>query len=107
MFPQNGVADVKIDPETGAVEKLKNFNGSAYKTMENEIADWVKAGGKVDIKVSFSDFDGARPSNVHYDYSVRNSAGKIVYEKKDVFSNQAGEIFKRISNADIAKLLGR
>ena len=41
MFPQNGVADVKIDPETGAVEKLKNFNGSAYKTMENEIADWV------------------------------------------------------------------
>ena len=107
MFPQNGVADVKIDPETGAVEKLKNFNGSAYKTMENEIADWVKAGGKVDIKVSFSDFDGARPSNVHYDYSVRNSAGKIVYEKKDVFSNQAGEIFKRISNADIAKLLGK
>jgi len=39
--------------------------------------------------------------------SVRNSAGKIVYEKKDVFSNQAGEIFKRISNADIAKLLGK
>ena len=51
--------------------------------------------------------DGARPSNVHYDYSVRNSAGNTVYEKKDVFSNQAGEIFKRISNADIAKLLGR
>ena len=105
MFPQNGVADVKIDPGTGAVEKLKNFNGSAYKTMENEIADWVEAGGTVDFKVRFSDFDGVRPNKVYYDYIVKDPEGNVVRHARDSFENKAGETFNRVPKATIQKLL--
>lgn len=98
MFPQNGVPD-------GA---LKNFNGSAFKTLENELADWVEAGGKVDYEVKFSDFDPKfpdRPNTVRIEYKVYNDKGVEVYRNRDRFMNEAGQVFDRMSKSDIMKKL--
>ena len=92
MFPQNGVS----------MEGLKNFNGSAYKSMENELADWVEAGGTVKFDVSFDDFVGDRPGTVSVQYVVTDDAGKVIYENDDLFDNAAGQTFDRVSKADIA-----
>ena len=92
MFPQNGVS----------MEGLKNFNGSAYKSMENELADWVEAGGTVKFDVSFDDFVGDRPGTVGVNYVVTNDAGDVVYRNEQLFDNEAGQTFNRVSKSDIA-----
>lgn len=100
MFPQNGVP----------INELKNFNGSAFKTLENELADWVKAGGKVEYEVKFRDFDPKfpdRPNTVSFEYKVYNEKGAEVYRNADDFENKAGQVFKRVSNNDISTLLGK
>lgn len=100
MFPQNGVPD-------GA---LKNFNGSAFKTLENELADWVEAGGRVDYEVKFSNFDAKfpdRPNTVRIEYKVYNEQGVEVYKNRRIFENEAGQTFSRLPKADIlSKLTG-
>ena len=73
--------------------------------MENEIADWVEAGGTVDFKVRFSDFDGVRPNKVYYDYIVKDPEGNVVRHARDSFENKAGETFNRVPKATIQKLL--
>ncbi len=100
MFPQNGVPDgVK-----------KNFNGSAFKTLENELADWVSSGGRVDYEVKFSNFDPAhpsRPNTVRIEYTVFNKDGVEVYRNRDRFANEAGQTFDRISKSEIIKKLAQ
>ena len=95
MFPQNGVS----------MDGLKNFNGSAYKSMENELADWVEAGGTVKLDIGFDDFVGDRPGTVAVQYVVTNDAGKAIYENDRLFDNVAGQTFNRASKADIAARL--
>ncbi len=92
LFPQNGV------PTAAG----KNFNGSAFGKLESELADWIKAGGKVDYEVNFSNFDGARPGTVGIEYRVLNKDGVEVYNHKDRFRNEAGQIYERLSKNDIA-----
>lgn len=92
MFPQNGVAD-------GA---LKNFNGSAYKTMENEVAAWVNAGAEVDFRVRFGEIDAnGRPGVLDVEYRVTTPDGKPVYEKSQEFDNEAGQVYSRLSKREI------
>lgn len=100
MFPQNGVP----------MDGLKNFNGSAFKTLENELADWVKAGGKVEYEVKFSDFDPKhpeRPNRVVVEYVVRNSDGSVVHDRKRIFTNKAGQIYNRVSISEIKSILAK
>ena len=95
MFPQNGVS----------MEGLKNFNGSAYKSMENELADWVEAGGTVKLDIGFDDFVGNRPGTVEVSYVVTNDAGKVIYGNDRLFDNAAGQTFDRVPRSDIASRL--
>lgn len=99
MFPQNGVPEgVK-----------KNFNGSAMLTLENELADWVKAGGKIDFEIKFSNFDKAhpnRPNMVEVYYKVYDKeTGNLVFENGDRFRNQAGVTFDRVSKSTINSMM--
>jgi hypothetical protein len=95
LFPQNGVP----------VGAAKNFNGSAFKTLENELADWVQAGGTVKYDVSFSDFVGSRPGTVEVRYKVLNKDGVEVFKNRDSFENQAGEVFNRVGKDFIQERL--
>lgn len=95
LWPQNGVPD----------GPLRNFNGSAYKTMENELAAWVDAGGTVRFDVEFSDFVGDRPSTVGVSYAVTDANGRTVFRNEQLFDNQAGETFNRLSRAEIADIM--
>lgn len=84
-----------------------NFNRSAYKTMENEWAGWIEAGGTVKVNVALKGGDGARPDQVGVVYEVFNDAGKRVYKNIELFDNAAGQTFDRVSTADIKAMLGQ
>lgn len=84
-----------------------NFNRSAYKTMENEWASWIEAGGTVKVNVALKGGDGARPDKVAVVYEVFNDAGKSVYKKVTSFNNTSGQTFNRVPAADIRAKLGQ
>lgn len=88
MFPQNA-----------------NFNRSAYKTMENEWAAWIEAGGKVKIDVKLVGGTANRPDHVEVVYQVLNDAGKRIYKNAETFDNISGQVFDRVSTADIRALM--
>ncbi|MCT1515371.1 DNA/RNA non-specific endonuclease [Dietzia cercidiphylli] len=75
LFPQNG-----------------NFNTSAYKTMENELAALVSAQHPVEGSISLEyPPDGSRPSEVTVSYKS-TGLGEVRFE---TFENKAGQKFKR------------
>lgn len=85
LFPQDG-----------------NFNVSAYKTLENEWADWIDAGMDVHINVELSPQGQDRPDRVRVSYEVTDPAdGRLVYDQRVTFRNQAGQEFDRVARADI------
>lgn len=85
MFPQNG-----------------NFNVSAYKTLENEWADWIQSGKDVRISVDLGPAGQARPDRVRVSYEVVDPAsGRVVYDQRVTFRNEAGQTFDRIPRADM------
>lgn len=84
-----------------------NFNRSGYKTMENEWASWIEAGGTVKVNVALKGGDGARPDKVAVVYEVFDEAGKRVYKNRDTFDNAAGQTFDRVSAKDIRQMLGQ
>ncbi|HET6546216.1 MAG TPA: DNA/RNA non-specific endonuclease [Rhodanobacteraceae bacterium] len=85
LFPQNG-----------------NFNVSAYKTLENEWADWIDAGMDVHINVELSPQQLDRPERVRVSYEVTDPAdGRLVYDQRVTFRNEAGQEFDRVARADI------
>lgn len=84
-----------------------NFNRSAYKTMENEWAAWIDAGGTVKVNVALKGGTADRPAQVGVVYEVLNAQGKRVFKNSELFDNAAGQVFDRVSTADIRKLLGK
>ena len=59
---------------------------------------WVKAGGRVELKVRFWDFDGARPGQVEVEYIVYDrDTGVELYDNIKDFKNEAGAVFERVS----------
>ncbi|MGK6354107.1 DNA/RNA non-specific endonuclease [Sphingomonas sp. DT-207] len=84
-----------------------NFNRSAYKTMENEWAAWIDAGGTVKVNVALKGGTADRPAQVGVVYEVFNADGKRVFKNSELFDNAAGQVFDRVSTADIRKLLGK
>lgn len=86
LFPQNG-----------------NFNVSAYKTLENEWADWIESGKEVRITVDLTPKGQDRPDRVRVSYEVVDPAsGDVVYDQRVTFRNQAGQHYDRIPRADMA-----
>jgi hypothetical protein len=86
LFPQNG-----------------NFNVSAYKTLENEWADWVDSGKDVHITVELAPAHQDRPDRVRVSYEVTDPAdGRVVYDQRVTFRNEAGQQFDRVPRADMA-----
>lgn len=90
LFPQNG-----------------NFNTSAYKKLENEMADFVNAGAEVKVNVQIDWTPSGRPDVVAVQYDAVDAAsGKTVFSKDVEFDNLAGQSYDRISNAEITTKLG-
>lgn len=89
LFPQNG-----------------NFNTSAYKKFENEMADFVNAGAeiKTDIKLKWGP-DG-RPSTIRVNYQAFDpKTGNVIHEARERFTNTAGQVYDRLPQSDIAAKL--
>lgn len=84
-----------------------NFNRSAYKTMENEWAAWIEAGGTVKVDVALKGGTADRPAQVGVVYEVFNAEGKRVFKNSELFDNASGQVFDRVPTADIRKLLGK
>ncbi|GEM_PF-6264427 len=61
--------------------------------MENELADWVKAGAEVKFEVKFSGFDAkGRPMGVEIEYSAFNPQNReIVYINEPGFKDAPGQ----------------
>lgn len=88
LFPQNG-----------------DFNISAYKTLENEMADWVEAGAEVRVAVDLLG-SGDRPVRVRVVYEVVNAAsGEIVYDNNVLFENAPDQTFDRAPSSDMKDIL--
>lgn len=88
LFPQNG-----------------DFNISAYKTLENEMADWVEAGAEVRVAVDLLG-GGDRPERVRVAYEVMNPAsGDVVYDNNVLFRNAADQTFDRTPSSDMKDVL--
>ncbi len=73
--------------------------------MENELADWVKAGAEVKFEVKFSGFDAkGRPERVLIKYKAINpKTGEQVYDNFKNFDNAEGQTFNRLSKKEIAQ----
>ena len=86
MFPQDG-----------------NFNVSAYKKLENEWADWIDTGMDVHITVELAPRQLDRPEQVRVAYEVTDpDDGRVVYDQRVTFRNEAGQQFDRVPRAEMA-----
>lgn len=86
LFPQNG-----------------NFNTSAYKKLENEWADWIDSGKEVHITVELTPKNQDRPDRVRVAYEVVDPAdGRVVYDQRVTFRNEAGQEFDRVPRSEMA-----
>jgi hypothetical protein len=99
FMPDQGVKN--MFPQAG------QFNNSAYRTMENEWADWVKAGAEVRVNVDLKDYQGVRPDTVNVSYDIYDKGGNLIYQGGERFKNEAGQVFDRVPKADIEALLNQ
>ena len=104
MFAHRFVRDqgsINLVPQNG------NLNNVAWGHMENEWADWIKSGKRVDVEIQASPVGADRPGafRVHYDV-VDPSNGKTVYSYSKRFLNQDGQQFSRVSYKDIQNWKG-
>jgi len=82
----------------------QNFNNSAYKTMENELADWTKQGKEVKLNIEFDPPGADRPDVVRVEYDVIDPAtGEVRYSNTQEFENDVGQTFKRIPASEMPK----
>lgn len=82
-----------------------DFNISAYKTLENEMADWVEAGAEVRVTVDLLG-GGDRPVRVRVAYEVLSAAsGDVVYENNVLFRHEADQTFDRTPSSDLKTTL--
>ena len=85
LFPQDG-----------------NFNVSAYKTLDNEMADWISVGAEVSVDIRLVDFVDGRPDTVVIEYDITHpNADLSQFDTKDRFSNSANQVYNRVSLDDM------
>lgn len=77
----------------------KNFNNSAFKTLENDYARFIDQGHSVEFKHVLGDFNSVtgRPDALRVNYKVFDSNGDLVHKYFNKFNNQHGEVYKRAS----------
>jgi hypothetical protein len=101
--------------EEGGLDNLfpqdANLNRGAYKTLENELADWIRAGGDVHVNVKLENYQNGRPTEIDISYQVvDHNSGNEVYRKDLSFQNDANQIYNRVErtemNAKIAETRG-
>lgn len=79
-----------------------NFNTSAYKTFENEVADWISVGAEVRVDMTFSNRSNGRPTNMAVRYEVVDpSTGNVVHKDVLRFGNDANQTYGRVERGDI------
>ena len=79
-----------------------NFNNSAYRKMENELADWTRKGKEVYLTITLDPPGAARPDVVKVAYEVIDPAtGKTVNFHAEKFQNEAGQAFQRVGAGDM------
>ncbi|KZK78995.1 putative ribonuclease YeeF [Pseudovibrio sp. W64] len=89
-------------PDEGIAPQAGNLNQGAWKTMENEWADWIKKGYQVEYDIKVIPPGAVRPDAFDVSYKVVDpKTGKMRYKDKPSFENEAGETFDRIYFRDI------
>lgn len=84
-------------PDEGIVPQAANLNRGAWKKMENEWADWVEQGCRVDYRIAIDPPGAVRPDNFQVVYVVSDpSTDQILEVRNPTFANVAGETFDRI-----------
>lgn len=84
-------------PDEGIVPQVANLNRGAWKKMENEWADWVAEGCRVDYRIALDPPGAVRPDNFQVVYVVSDpTTGEIIDFQKPSFANVTGETFDRI-----------
>lgn len=87
---------INLVPQNG------NLNTGAWSRMENEWADWIKAGEQVEVQVQAAPAGVDRPDAFRVAYKVIDpSNGKVLYSYSKRFLNQAGQQFDRLSASAI------
>lgn len=89
-------------PDYGIAPQAGNLNTGAWKTMENEWADWVNKGYEVNYNIDVNPPGSVRPSSFDVEYTIRDpKTGAAKYSNEKRFRNQAGESFNRIRFRDM------
>ena len=83
-----------------------NLNRGAYKTLENELADWIAAGGQVEIRVRPDDYVDGRPGVFEVRYDVFDANGNRVHNRDVEFDNGVGQTFDRVDRDHIERTMG-
>lgn len=92
---------IKAHGEKNIFPQNTQFNNSAYRTMENEWADWIRSGKEVSVDVRLIG-DGVRPDTVEVFYRVIDPlSGKTIFKNSADFANGAGQVFDRVPRADM------
>jgi hypothetical protein len=88
--------EINLFPQEG------NFNNSAYRKMENELADWTRKGKEVHLTITLDPPGAARPDVVKVAYEVIDPAtGETVNFHAEKFYNEAGQTFNRVGISDM------
>lgn len=89
-------------PDEGIAPQAGNLNQGAWKTMENEWADWIKNGYEIDYNIDVKPPGAVRPDAFDVRYTVRDpKTGEIKYTKNNRFRNVAGQKFSRVPFRDM------
>lgn len=98
---------VKDQGSINLVPQNGNLNNSAWGKMENEWADWIASGKRVEVEVSARPAGADRPDAFRITYDVVDPAsGKNVYSSSKRFLNEADQDFERISSREIKNWRG-
>ena len=82
-----------------------NLNRGAYKSMENEWADWTDAGYEVKLKVELDPPGSERPDAIFADYEVYNpNSGEKVFERSHEFDNLSSQSFNRVKKSEMKRV---
>lgn len=89
-------------PDYGIVPQAGNLNTGAWKTMENEWADWVNKGYEVDYDIGVNPPGAVRPNSFDVEYTIRDpKTGAVKYSNEKRFKNEAGQSFNRVRFRDM------
>jgi len=88
MFPQN-----------------TKFNNSAWKKVENEWADSIRAGNHVIVSITLTGGSKLRPESIKVSWKYVDAvSGQQVYQNSDSFKNDEFQSFDRLTKEELAQL---